>query len=445
MKRPSLAPLVVALLLTTGTSGASALDLVQAYRLAQANDSQLASARSQLATIRARSEQAQAALRPSLNSTASLQRQNYDPDPGRTRDFSPASLGVQLTFPLLRLQNIEALEQSRLQVSVSEVQLELATQDLILRVAQTYFDLLGSQDNLETIRAQKRAITEQLAAARRNFEVGTATITDQQEAQARFDLATAQELAAQNDVEVKRAALGTLIGRPVSMIHVLRPGVTLQGPQPAQEASWTTAARDNNYSVQQSRIGSEVARREIERQKASTSFTVDLVGSLSHQRNSAVSTIGVNAVVGSVGVQLAKPLYTGGGAEARVREAMAAFDKSRSDLETAQRQAELSARQSFYVVNSGLAQIRALEAAERSSQLALDSNLLGYQVGVRINIDVLNAQQQLFTTRRDLARARYEAILSGLRLKTTSASLKEDDLTQVNALLIEAPAKSSGS
>jgi outer membrane protein len=439
MKRHVLALALACALMGHGASSASTLDLVQAFRLAQANDPQVASARAQLETVRARAEAAQAALRPSVNSTLNSQLQHYDPEPGRTRDFQPTTLGVQLSYPLFRLQNVEALEQSRLQVTASEIALELAQQDLILRVSQAYFDLLGSQDNLATIRAQKRAITEQLAAARRNFEVGTATITDQQEAQARFDLATAQELSALNDVEVKRAALGTLIGRAFGDIHVLRPGVTLEGPQPAQETNWTSAARDNNYNVQQQRISSEVARREIERQRAATQFTVDLVGSVTHQRNSTVSTIGTTAMVGAVGIQIAKPLYTGGGADARVREALSAFDKSRSDLETAQRQAELSARQSFYVVNSGLAQIRALEAAERSSQLALDSNLLGYQVGVRINIDVLNAQQQLFTTRRDLARARYEAILNGLRLRTTSASLKETDLTQVNALLVPAP------
>lgn len=438
MKLTPLVAATAAALTLLGASGASALDLVQAYRLAQANDSQLASARSQLATVRARADGAAAALRPTLGSSASIQRQSYMPDPGTDRNFGPMSLGLQLSFPLFRLQNVEALEQSRLQVSAGEVQLELATQDLILRVAQAYFDLLGSQDNLATIQAQKRAITEQLAAARRNFEVGTATITDQQEAQARFDLATAQELAAQNDVEVKRAALGTLIGRPIGDIHVLRKGVTLQGPQPAVESNWTAAARDQNYTVQQQRIGSEVARREVERQRAAGRFTVDLVGSLALQRNSSASTIGVNATVASAGIQIAQPLYTGGGIDARVREAVAAFDKTRSDLETAQRQAELAARQSFYVVNSGLGQVRALEAAERSSQLALDSNLLGYQVGVRINIDVLNAQQQLFTTQRDLARARYETILNGLRLKTTSGSLKETDLTQVNALLIQA-------
>jgi outer membrane protein len=442
MKRNQLARVLASLILGTAASSASALDLVQAYRLAQANDSQLASARAQLDTVRARADSAQAALRPSLSSSLSAQRQNLERDPPgaptATYNFSPISLGLQLSVPIYRVQNVEALEQSRLQVTASEVALELAQQDLILRVSQAYFDLLGSLDNLQTIQAQKRAITEQLAAARRNFEVGTATITDQQEAQARFDLATAQELAAQNDVEVKRAALGTLVGRTVGEINVLRTGVTLQGPQPSVESNWTSSARSNNYNVQQQRIGSEIARREIERQRASNGVTVDLVGSLSHQRDSSFNTLGTNSMVTTAGIQIAKPLYTSGGAEARVREAMSAFERSRSDLETAQRQAELGARQSFYVVNSGLAQVRALEAAERSSQLALDSNLLGYQVGVRINIDVLNAQQQLFTTRRDLARARYETILNGLRLKTTSGALKEEDLLQVNTLLVPA-------
>src|SRR5690606_38764456 len=203
--------------------------------------------------------------------------------------------GIQLSYPLLRLQNVEAFEQSKLQVAVGEAQLAQAEQDLALRVSQAYFDLLAAQDNLETLRAQMRAISEQLAAARRNFEVGTATITDQQEAQARYDLASAQEIAARNDLEVRRAALAQLIGQPVGELDVLRPGLVLEGPQPAGEAEWVRNARDNNLVVQQQRVASEIARREIDRQRYGHYPTVDVVGALQRAENTAYNFVGIRS------------------------------------------------------------------------------------------------------------------------------------------------------
>src|SRR5690606_6934221 len=176
-------------------------------------------------------------------------------------------------------------------------------------------------------------------------------------------------------------------------------------------------------------------KREIDRQRYARYPTVDVVGSVGRAEDAAFNLVGVNSNSAVVGVQLSVPLYTGGGIDARVREAAASHDRSLSDLENTRRQAEQGARQAYLGLNSGLAQVRALEAAERSSRLALDSNLLGYQVGVRINIDVLNAQQQLFSTQRDLAKARYDALLNGLRLKSTAGALGEPDVAQVNALL----------
>jgi outer membrane protein len=229
--------LLVALATLPGLAGA--VDLVQAYRLALANDSQVASARLQLGAIREKLPQAEAAFRPQVNSAATLQQQYGEIFPARgnqySTDFTNQNYSVSLTYPIYRAQNAEVLEQSKLQISVAEAQLAAASQDLVLRVSQAYFDVLASQDNLATIGAQKRAITEQLAAAKRNFEVGTATITDQQEAQARFDLAVAQELAALNDLEVKRAALALLVGRQVGTLSMLKPGIQLSAPQPTQE------------------------------------------------------------------------------------------------------------------------------------------------------------------------------------------------------------------
>ena len=431
---PMLTTLAAAVSLTA-SSPTFALDLMQAWRAALANDAQLASARSQLQATRERVPQARAGLLPSVNATAAISPQSVDTNVGPTRDFTARTYAIQLSYPLFRMQNVESFEQSKLQVAAGEAQYAQASQDLVLRVSQAYFDVLAAQDNLDTLQAQMRAISEQLAAAKRNFEVGTATVTDQQEAQARYDLASAQEIAARNDLEVKRAALAQLIGQPVGELDVLRPGLMLEGPQPAREADWTQNARDNNLLVQQQRVASEIAKREIDRQRYGHYPTVDVVGALQRAENTAYNFVGIRSNAAVIGLQLSVPIYAGGGIDARVREAAASHERSLSDLENARRQAEQGARQAYLGLNSGLAQVRALEAAERSSRLALDSNLLGYQVGVRINIDVLNAQQQLFSTQRDLAKARYDALLNGLRLKSTAGALGEPDVAQVNALL----------
>ena len=420
-------------------SPAFATDLVQAYRDALGHDAQLASVRAQLSAARSRVPLARAGLLPNVNASASINRQLVDTNFGPSQDFNAQNYVVAASLPLYRPQNWESFEQGKLAEKISEAQYAQAEQDLMLRVAQAYFDVLGAQDNLTTIRAQKRAISEQLAAAKRNFEVGTATVTDQQEAQSRFDLTVAQELAIENDLDVKRATLALLVGKPIGTLYTLRSGVKLEGPQPAGENDWTENARQNSLYVQQALIGSEVASREIVRQRLANRPTLDLVAQLAHAVNPSSSSVGLNANSGLIGVQLALPLYTGGATQARIAEAIANHEKALSDLEVARRSAEQAARQTFYGVRSGLAQVSALEAAERSSQLSLDSNLLGYQVGVRINIDVLNAQQQVFSTKRDLAKARYDVLVNGLRLKSTTGALTEEDLKKVATLLVAAP------
>lgn len=426
----------VALALFMLPASAFATDLMQAWRDALAIDPLLAGARAQLEATRERVPQARAGLLPAVNANLAASRQAVDSSLRDDRYYvNPKNYALQLTQPLLRLQNLEAYEQSKLSVAVSEAQLAQARQDLMLRVSQAYFDVLGAQDNLETIRAQMRAISEQLASAKRNFEVGTATITDQQEAQARYDLASAQELAALNDLEVKRAVLAQLTGKDVPALKPLRAGVALQAPQPARIAEWTQGARNDNPAVQQARVAAEIARREIDRQRYGHYPTLDLVSSVGRQASSTPQGIGYTTTAGSVGVQFSLPIFAGGGIDARVRESANLRDKALSDLETARRTAEQGARTAFLGVSSGLAQVNALEAAEKSSRLALESNQLGYQVGVRINIDVLNAQQQLYTTRRDLAKARYDVLVNGLRLKSSAGTLSESDMEAIAGLL----------
>ncbi len=416
----------------------SAYDLQDALKDAIAVDPVTAATSAALRAAKEKVPQANALTLPTVNGTTAINRQLTDTNLAPTRKFTSQNYGFNLTYPLYRAQNIETLEQAKLSVAVAESQLASAQQELIVKVAQAYFDVLAAQDSLSVIRAQKRAISEQLQQAKRNFEVGTATITDQQEAQAKFDLVIFQEIAGLNDLENKRSALAILTGKTVKDIDTLKEGVVLSGPQPSAWADWADAAKKNNYSVQQAQIAVENAKREITKQRLASRVTVDLVGSVSHTESAIASAIGIFANNAALGVQLNVPLYTGGAIESRVREAAANLNKSEFDLGNAQNQAELGARQAYLGLNSLINQVTALQAAEKSSRLALDSNQLGYQVGVRINIDVLNAQQQVFSTQRDLAKARYDVIVNGLKLKATAAALKPEDVAAVSALL-EAP------
>jgi len=208
-------------------------------------------------------------------------------------------------------------------------------------------------------------------------------------------------------------------------------------PEPALLAPWLDSAQQQNYGVIGQQLALEIAQREISRNRAGHYPTVDLVASRSHTRqpNNAFNNTMATGNSNAIGVQWNIPLFAGFAVTSRVRESIALEDKARFDLETVRRNAMLNVQQAFLGVNSGLAQVKALEAAEISSQSALDSNKLGYQVGVRVNIDILNAQQQLFSTRRDLAKARYDTIVNGLKLKSAAGTLKDEDVMQVNGLL----------
>ena len=424
--------------------GASAEDLIQVYRDAQRYDAVYAAARHALEAGRERLPQGRALILPTLNLSANATASRIDSDsrnPAIVPDFvrRPESTGYTLTLaqPIYRPQNWLQYRQAEFQVAQSEAVFGQAGQDLIVRTAQAYFDVLAAQDTLELVRAQKAATSEQLAQAKRNFEVGTATITDTHEAQARFDLISAQEIAAQNDLENRRQALTLITGREYPDLRRLRADVKLAPPNPNTMESWVDLAEKQSYPVQAQAAATEVAGLEARRASAAHLPTLDVVATHGQvgQNATTQSAVGSDVMSTSIGLQFALPLYQGGALTSREREAAALSLRSRQDLENARRTAALSARQTFSTVINGITQIGALEQALVSSQSALDSNKLGYEVGVRINIDVLNAQQQLFSTRRDLAVARYNTITNQLRLKAAAGSLREEDLEEVNRAL----------
>ncbi len=411
-----------------------AADLLQVYREALVNDAPFASARAQLAATRERIPQGRAGLLPTIGLAGNINHNEIESATGK-RNYGSDGYSLNLSQPLFRMQNWVSYDQSKLLVTQAEAVFAQARQDLILRVTQAYFDVLLAQDTLEVLEAQKKAVSEQLEQAKRSFEVGTTTITDTHEAQARYDLVVALAIAAGNDLEVKRQALRQLTGKEPEVLLRLKRGVEIRRPAPDDINQWSASAETSAYAVVAQQAGVEIAALEIDKSRAGHYPTVDLVASYGRSHSGSTLTVGSTVTSTVIGVQLAVPLYAGGAVTSRERETAALREKSLQDLETARRAAALAARQAYLGVTSGLAQVRALEQALVSSQSALDSNKLGYEVGVRINIDVLNAQQQVFATRRDLAKSKYDTLLAQLRLRAAAAGLSEDDLQAVNALL----------
>lgn len=420
---------------TFAASSVSATDLMQVYRDALENDAQFAAARATVEAAREKLPQGLSGLLPTLNATANTlsNDNNYT---GIDRRFNSNGYNVSLTQPLFRWQNFVQYGQAKLQVTQAEATFAQATQDLILRVAQAYFDVLNAEENLRAVQANMVAIAQQLEQAKKNFEVGTATITDTHEAQSRYDLANAQEIAASSDLQVKRYALYVIVGKDAGELSRLKAQATLTAPQPADMAQWVNAAEQNSFPVQAQLAATEFARQEIERNRAGHYPTLDVVANYGDSVAGA-SQFGAgrtDIVARNLGLQLNIPLYQGGMINSKTREAAANKTAAQASLENARRTAALGARQFYLGVVNGLAQVRALEAALVSSNSALEANKLGYEVGVRINIDVLNAEQQVYSTTRDLVKARFDTLLAQLKLKAAVGTLGEDDLQQVNAL-----------
>ncbi|AZW17130.1 TolC family outer membrane protein [Bordetella hinzii] len=417
---------------------AHAQDLMQVWRDALAHDPVYAAAR---AAYRANTEklpQARAGLLPLVsgetggvyNEARSTRGLAYDSSGGR------GTWDLVLTQPLFDWGRWQRFEQSKLVVADAEVQLQQSLQGLLLRVADAYFGILRAQDALTATEAEKAAVAEQLAAARRKFELGNATITDTYEAQARYDLILAEELRLQNEVQTQRDILTKIIGQAPGALAELPAGVALPMPQPARLADWSDQAQGASLDVLRAQLQTRIAGRDIEIARSGHYPTLNLRASSGSASDGVLKGTGPGRPIeNTVGVTLSIPLYAGGGISSQVTEKVQLEQKARQDYETAKREALRAARQYFNGVVTGLARVRALEAGEKSSRAAVEANQTGYELGVRINLDVLNAQQQLYATQRDLAQARYQTLLDGLRLKATSGTLAETDLDAVNRLL----------
>ena len=439
-----LKPFLLATLLCA-SNGALAADLLETFSAAQANDPVFAAARATLQAGQEKLPQGRSLLLPSIslnaNSTfndSTIQYQGTPPYPGvnPNQRYNSHGYGVNLTQPLFRQQNWLSYTEAELQVAQAEAQFRVTEQDLILRVAQAYFDVLIAQDSVQLAEAQKTAIAEQLEQAKRNFEVGSATITDTHEAQARYDLTSAQEIAAQNSLEIKRRSLQQLINTMPQELRPLGKAFKLEAPQPADMEKWVNDAQLNSLQLAIAQAGAEIAEKEVARNRGGHYPTVDLVANYSNnQSNGGSFGVGSDNTSKSVGVQLNMPLFQGGAVNSKWREAEANRERAIQELENTRRTVVLQTRQAYLGVVSGIAQVKALQQALTSSESVLEASKLGQEVGVRTNLDVLNAQQQLYATRRDLYQAEYDYLISQLRLKAAVNSLGEADLGKVNQAL----------
>lgn len=421
---------------------AQAQSLQELYDAARGYDATYLAVRASADAAAARAAQAEALLRPSLGLSASGTQARTDPPSGTALNSRTLTAGLQGKYSVYNAANVPTIDKARRALTIAQADLENAEQDLMVRLATAYFDVLAAKDALTTSQANKKAISEQLASAKRNFEVGTATITDTREAQARYDLAVAQELAADNDLRVKRVTLDQFVGRVGVEPKGLAQPVALPALPSDNVDTWVATADEQHPGVRKARLGLEIAQLDTEIARAGTKPTLDASATLgaSNLHNGLSGAAAAATGVGTsksatIGLTLTYPIYTGGLTQNRIKETLVLEDKARNDLDYARRSVAEATRRAFFGVQSLKAQVSAYEAAESSTKLALEATQLGYKVGVRVNLDVLNAQTQLFSTQRDLAKARYDVVVNSLKLRQASGQLRPEDLSAVNALL----------
>lgn len=421
--------------------------LVEIYQQALAHDPTLASALSANQAAQEVIEQAKALYRPAVNFTAGagayqtdirfINTANNNPFKFQGRsNYESYNYVVDARQPIYRKQSLVQIDESKIQASQADKQLALSQQDLILRTTQAYFDVLIAQDKIDLSAAQKTAILGQLDQAKANFNVGTATITDVNEAQARYDLTVAQEIAAVNEYQIAKRAVQAITGQIPQKLAPVRADIKTNSLEQPMD-KWLEVAGINSLDIQIQQDALKLSEQEIERNRAGHLPTLDAVASYGDNYANGSSTgTGSDLKTGFIGVQFQLPLYQGGATSSRVRQAILNKQKAQDDLEIARRKTELETQRAYLNLSTSIAQVKAYEQALSSSQSQLDSTKLGYEVGVRTSVDVLNAQQQLFSAKRDLLQSRYNYLVNIIRLKAASGIVAEVDLADINQQLI---------
>ena len=355
---------------------------------------------------------------------------------------------VTLRQTLFRWDQIVNLKRSDKTIAKAEAQREAAQQDLIVRVAQRYFDVLAAEDRLTSINADREAIARQLEQAKQRFDVGLIAITDVQESQAAYDQSVANEIGAKRSLASTREFLREITGEYVAKLDAPGDDFPLLVPDPVSESSWVSLSMSQNLNLMASRLDEKLARDEISFRKNGHYPTLELVASTGEQDQRADRSFNNNPFVpadsdgqsDSIGLQFNLPLFAGGGTSSRVREAVYLHRASREQLQQVTRETERQARDAYLGVLSEIARVKALKQAVASSQTALQATQAGYEVGTRTIVEVLNSQFALYAAITNYYQSRYDYIMNALRLKQAAGSLQVQDLEQIDKWLKDRPA-----
>jgi outer membrane protein len=430
--------LILPLLFAVSTVQAE--DLMSIYQLALQNDPQLQAAKEQLNAAREAKSLARSQLLPTigLGATYDAVDRDYKTLQGisvdQSDDYTESGLGLNLTQPIFRRDRFVQLDQADSSIAQAEAQYAAAEIDLMVRSTTAYFDILSAEDDLRVAQAEREATGRQLEQAQQRFDVGLIAITDVHEAQAAFDAARAAEIAAENGLDNAWEALFEIVGpQPKSVLAKLGEGLKLMPPTPNDLQSWSDTAQQENFSILAANANLEVLNQEVEVSRSGHYPTLDLVGGYNLSRSD--SDTATEADLGSVGLELQVPIYTGGAVSAQTRQALATYRAAQQSLDQTRRAVNRQVRDAFRGVLSSISQVEALKAATISAQSALESTQAGYEVGTRTIVDVLNVQRNLFSSQRDYLNSRYGYIINGLSLKSATGNLTVEDLQRVNGWL----------
>jgi outer membrane protein len=440
-------------LLVLAILSASALahgdNLLDIYNQAAQGDPQiLAAAAAHRAALEAR-PQSLAAFLPQISAGGSTSRNRetiadstgFFPDD--TFNYNTHGYVLNLTQAVYHHDYYVQLRQADSRIAQADASYAAAEQDLIVRSATLYFDALAARDSQSFAHAERDAIARQLEQAKQRYDVGLIAINDVQEAQARYDLAMTQAIAADNQLASQDEAVRELTGAQHDQLLGLGQTMSLIAPEPNDMEQWVKTALAQNLQLSAAQNALKIAQEEISRRRAGHLPSLDLVGSRNFQSISGGTLGGRDDTLNSVTLQLNVPLFSGGLVSSRTREAVQLQEQSREQLEQIRRATERQSRDAFRGVTTSISTVNALQQAVTSNQTALESAEAGNEVGTRTMVDVLDAQSNLFRARRDYARARYDYLLNTLRLKQSAGTLSPKDLEAINAFLAEAPAASA--
>ena len=422
----------------------SVMDLKQVYQAALEQDATIRASRAAADSGRERLPQARAGLLPQVSASAGRSNNNLDTTapnilgtPVTTNDqYFSDNRTLQLRQPLLNMQRWQQFQQAKSVVEEVEANLERDLQNLVVRVAGAYFESLMADEQLELVQAQIKTYTALVDAAQKGLAAGSGTRTDVDDAKARLDMATAQELEARQSQDLTRRQLQLLVNQPVNQIAKLDvAALKLSAPEPANLEDWTRRAEQASPEIRALQARLEAARREVSKSQAAHLPTLDAVAQWSNSGSENITRVNSRYENKTLGLQLNIPLYSGGYVSSTIRQAVAEQTRAEETLEALRRDLGVRVHKEYRGVSEGVLRVRALEQAARSAEQMMRSTQMSLKAGSRTQLDVLNAQQQFTLALRDLAQARMAYLLSKVRL----ASLVGDDalvsVEQVNASL----------